>query len=341
MKLGAEEFGANTRRYQLIGPSDRGELEDLLDDKDDREARQRLQALISEWLRMENLVVLTGAGCSFSSGGKLVNQLEQGVSTALESLNSLPQSTRDLLKERRVSTEPWAKTGFEQWLSYIANAAHLASAEHSPFSGLSWRATTKPSASDLAQLVKLMGRAINAECSLTLPSPDRKGAAAVPPHFAFLSKLVVRDSNLGRTHLFTLNYDTLFEQTMELLGIQYFDGFTGRAEARFDPSVYGLDIYYPGEVSEGRVRRFDKFIHFYKLHGSIHWFVENGELRARHPDLGQVKGYGALSAEERAAKLMANPLIGDGTGILPTANKFVQTLGMPFAQLFRSFQIRL
>ena len=82
---------------------------------------------------------------------------------------------------------------------------------------------------------------------------------------------MARDSNLGRTHLFTLNYDTLFEQAIELLGIQYFDGFSGRANSHFDPSVYGLDIYYPGELSEGRVRRFDKFLHFYKLHGSIHW----------------------------------------------------------------------
>lgn len=77
-------------------------------------------------------------------------------------------------------------------------------------------------------------------------------APRVAPHLSFLAKLVARDSNLGRAHLFTLNYDTLFEQALELLGIQYFDGFTGRADARLDPSVYGLDIYYPGEQVFGR-----------------------------------------------------------------------------------------
>jgi len=41
----------------------------------------------------------------------------------------------------------------------------------------------------------------------------------------------------GRAHLFTLNYDTLFEPAPETLRIQYFDGFTGRADARFDSSV--------------------------------------------------------------------------------------------------------
>lgn len=152
---------------------------------------------------------------------------------------------------------------------------------------------------------------------------------------------MARDSNLGRTHLFTLNYDTLFEQALELLGIQYFDGFTGRAEARFDPSVYGLDVYYPGEVSEGRVRRFDKFLHLYKLHGSIHWFEQEEEMRSRHPDLAPFRTYGSLKSPERAAALVGLAGNAPSVGILPTANKFAQTLTMPYAHLFRSFQVRL
>ena len=70
-----------------------------------------------------------------------------------------------------------------------------------------------------------------------------------------------------------------------MLGVQYFGGFTGRAGAFFDSSVHGIDIYYPGEVAEGRVRRFDRFLHFWKLHGSIHWFEQGNALRARHSDL--------------------------------------------------------
>jgi hypothetical protein len=49
-------------KYCLKGQSDNGQVEDLLKDKNDQESRQRLQALIAEWLRMENLVVLTAAG---------------------------------------------------------------------------------------------------------------------------------------------------------------------------------------------------------------------------------------------------------------------------------------
>jgi len=50
---------------------------------------------------------------------------------------------------------------------------------------------------------------------------------------------------------------------------------SGRTDPSFDPTGYGLDIYFPGDVSEGRVRRFDRFLHLYKLHGSINWVVNS------------------------------------------------------------------
>jgi hypothetical protein len=53
--------------YQLIGPSDDGQINDLLATLNARDSRQRLQALIAEWLRMENLVVLAGAETSVTS----------------------------------------------------------------------------------------------------------------------------------------------------------------------------------------------------------------------------------------------------------------------------------
>ncbi|UYH52092.1 SIR2 family protein [Candidatus Kirkpatrickella diaphorinae] len=162
-------------------------------------------------------------------------------------------------------------------------------------------------------------------------------------HIPFLAKLAARDSNLGRTHFFTLNYDTLYEQAMEELGIQYFDGFSGKSNARFDPAVYGLDIYYPGDVAEGRVRRFDKFLHFYKLHGSIHWFPDpSGDMRARHHDLEFAATYRGADAAEKAEYLVSKSFESIGSfGILPTSQKFTQTLNMPYAHLFRLFHARL
>ena len=296
---------------------------------------------------MENLVVLTGSGTSVSAGGKTMANLETAVFDTIKALPDLPPSITPIIKARRdallkaeIFDEP--PLGFEAWLSFIANAPVVTESTDTPFSGLTWPATPAPSITELKWFVDRLCMAIFAECALSLPgTAAAKPASDIAPQLPFLAKLVARDSNLGRAHLFTLNYDTLFEQALELLGIQYFDGFTGRAVARFDPSVYGLDVYYPGEVAEGRVRRFDKFLHFYKLHGSIHWFEQNGEMRARHPDLAPFKSYAAKSAADKATSLATLSDHAPSVGILPTANKFAQTLTMPYAHLFRSLQVRL
>lgn len=333
--------------YQLIGLTEDGSVGDLLSGLDQKQGRVRLQALISEWLRMENFVVLTGAGTSVSVGGKTMANLEKAVLTTIEAMSDVPASIASIIKARKDVVglaEPLDGPilGFEAWLSFIANALVVAKSTDAPFSGVVWPTTPAPNQTDLKWFVERLRMAIFAECALSLPdTAAATTASGIAPQIAFLSKLVARDSNLGRAHLFTLNYDTLFEQALELLGVQYFDGFTGRAAARFDPSVYGLDIYYPGEVAEGRVRRFDKFLHFYKLHGSIHWYEHGDEMHARHPDLAPIQGYRKRLPAEKAATLVDLASKIPSVGILPTANKFAQTLTMPYAHLFRSFQVRL
>ena len=64
-------------------------------------------------------------------------------------------------------------------------------------------------------------------------------------------------------------------------------------------------------------------------------------MRARHPDLSGFRDYRGLEPVAKSEILAKNPEFGRAVGILPTANKFSQTLSMPYAHLFRSFQIRL
>ncbi len=335
--------------YQLLVPPDVHKDGDLLKELSNEAAVQRLQALLSEWLRMENLVVLTAAGCSVACGGKTMGDLEKAVLEAVNKIYGLPQGARAIIKQRlkdndNIRKPEWAKTGFEQWLSYLVNSLHLEQQKDSPIASLQWK-NANCNTKDIKKLIDYISKAIYAECALTLPKEKESDTSkTIAPHLAFLSRLMARDSTLGRTHLFTLNYDTLFEQAIERLGIQYFDGFSGRANARFDPSVYGLDIHYPGEVAEGRVRRFDKFLHFYKLHGSIHWQVKDGEIRAHHKDLEGYKNYQKETDNTKKAKDLRNKNFAQDCkdfGILPTSNKFVQTLDMPYAHLFKTFQARL
>jgi len=284
-------------KYKLLSPKSAGESEDLVAEKSVEEGQRRIQALLADWLRMENVVVLTAAGCSVGAGGRLMagpvsSNLECLVLDVVEQC-PISADARALISWKRKND--FGKGNFEDWLSYLFNASGITKPVHSPIKAVTWKGEVaatdggtkepEPSEADAEALRGYIEKAIFAECALEL---DRKevtgGTGSVSSgHIPFLAKLIARDTNLGRTHLFTLNYDTLFEQAMEELGIQYFDGFSGKANSRFDPAVYGLDVYYPGDVAEGRVRRFDKFLQFYKLHGSIHWSIDaDGAYRARH-----------------------------------------------------------
>lgn len=352
----------NFSNYKLLSPDSGSGSRDLLAKKTQEEGMRRIQALLADWLRMENVVVLTGAGCSVGAGGRVMagpekNNLECLVLDAVEQCE-LSNAAKAIIEWKK--SNDFGQGNFEDWLSYLFNAYYLASSENSPIESVVWKGhiedknaeketLERPTLSkeDKRTLCDYIKNALFAECALQLNRNELSDGSldASSGHIPFLAKLIARDKNLGRTHLFTLNYDTLFEQALDELGIQYFDGFSGKASARFDPAVYGLDIYYPGDVAEGRVRRFDKFLQYYKLHGSLHWYVDgSGIYRAQHKDLTFTNEYRACcNPATKAEKLQSNEYknIGSFGGILPTSQKFMQTLDMPYAHLFRLFHVRL
>ena len=114
----ADDPKAQNKEYQLIGPSEDGQINDLLTNLSPKDGRQRLQALIAEWLRMENLVVLTGSGTSVSSGGKTMEGLEREVLATLKAHEDVPATVKALIDLRLGDQrKPPAKLGFEDWLS--------------------------------------------------------------------------------------------------------------------------------------------------------------------------------------------------------------------------------
>lgn len=331
-----------THRYQLLDPQG----QNLLIPKEGETADvgefelTRLQALLSQWLRMENVVAFVAAGCSISQGGLAIASLEDAVLTFLSDYyDTNKNKSLSAFVKRRLAEEP--KSSFEDWLSYVSNVAFLEALNHQPIEKIVWRGGVELEKKKLKELLKDLSRAIFSFCSLRLP--ERVDGAT--GHHAFLGKMIARDPSLGRLKVFTLNYDSLLEQALDHLGIQYADGFVGQVERRFDPSCYGLDIYYPGEVSEGRVRRYDKYVQIYKLHGSIHWAEANGGyMKAVHPVLepfirwreklaaGPQRRQEALAEFQKLFEDMPGQM-----GILPTANKYVQTLDLPYSHLFRAF----
>lgn len=161
--------------------------------------------------------------------------------------------------------------------------------------------------------------ALAARC--VLPSDKAEGPNPVGVHRQLLKKLLTRPLNLKRVNLFTLNYDTLIEQAADSEGVVALDGFVGTLRRIFRPESYDQDLYFPAETTEGRVHRLDRVLHLYKLHGSITW-------RATDPDWDNPYGVTASGQDASA----------DGTALIyPTPVKYGESLGMPYAELFRRF----
>ena len=153
-------------------------------------------------------------------------------------------------------------------------------------------------------------------------------------HKSLLTSLLQRPLNLRRANIFTLNYDLAFEYACDELGIEYINGFVGFNERNFRPEVYSYDFFFPGDTTEGKVRRIERVIKYYKLHGSLNWIYKNQNKNNPY-------GLYEIPIELVRMKLENEK---DNLGeimIYPTSSKKEYTLNFPYSELFRKFADRL
>jgi hypothetical protein len=171
---------------------------------------------------------------------------------------------------------------------------------------------------DLDRLIK----EITGSLTSVLNLPKSGLQAPLRSHRKFIKKVLTRPLNLRRANLFTLNYDTLIEQAGDAEGAVLVDGFVGALHRIFRPETYDIDFYFPAQTTEGRVHRFDRALHLYKLHGAITW--HRCEADWENPFGIYATFFNQDSQEEDVL-------------IYPTPLKYGQALGMPYSELFRRF----
>jgi hypothetical protein len=172
--------------------------------------------------------------------------------------------------------------------------------------------------SDLTRLIKEITSALTILLNLPKSGLDEP----LRHHRKFIKKVLTRPLNLRRANIFTLNYDTLIEQAGDAEGSVLVDGFVGTLRRVFRPESYDIDFYFPAQTTEGRVHRFDRALHLYKLHGSITW-------HRCEPDWENPFGLYATFYDQKSRT--------DDVLIYPTPLKYGQALGMPYSELFRRF----
>jgi hypothetical protein len=170
-------------------------------------------------------------------------------------------------------------------------------------------------------LKKLISKLTNSLVEL-LNLPKGNTDSQLCYHRRFIKKILTRPLNLRRANIFTLNYDTLIEQSADAEGAVLVDGFVGILRRVFRPESYDLDFYFPAQTTEGRVHRFDRALHLYKLHGSINW--HRCEQNWENP-----YGLYATFFNQNSQQ--------DDVMIYPSPLKYGQALALPYSELFRRF----
>ncbi len=305
------------------------------------EALRDIRVRVGTLLKSETFSLLLGAGASKEAGGILIGSIPAEIERALlangitgGAVQTWLQVFYDALRfinpdDARI---PRDHPAIQNRLQTIDEGKIEVNLESLLAILYRWRTSLPPdggrltidgdrsvtaSAHDLDRCIVETKRALAQSCSL-----PREGAAnALDAYKDLIKKLLTRPLNLKRVNIFTLNYDTLVEQAADATGVVVLDGFVGTIRRFFRPESYEHDIYFPAETTEGRVHRLDRVIHLYKLHGSLTWVAETPS--AENP-------YGVAAGPAAPADLAS-------TLVYPTPAKYGETLGMPYADLFRRF----
>lgn len=241
---------------------------------------------VLQWLTGSETCFLIGAGCSRCAGKPLIGELTDKVLAKVD-----PKIKTEFDGLKSAGTRP---TTIEDLINFLVRYQHILQTVHDTKKHLLEPAWID----DSLQAIK---REIVANIADTWESST--------VHARFLQRISTRRQNSERD-IFTLNYDTLIEATLDKLRYQYVDGFRGSRLGWFDPTVFD-------EVSTCAPN-----FRIYKLHGSINWLREI---------TGHVRRSVVSSADD----------IKEAVVVYPSEQKYLQTQFGVYETLMGRFRARL
>jgi hypothetical protein len=245
----------------------------------------------------ENLVVLTGAGSSVGIGidnkvGKTMKELWFCVLEHFKESNF--RSLCDKIKFNYPDGDEYGD--LEALLSRANVAKEFVDVEQHEIENQN---NVEDSIIRIQEIIKRY-------CSLPLPSNSH--------HELFLKKITSRKLKYPRTKIFTLNYDTLFEQAASRCGYSVIDGFSFSFPRTFNGKNFDYDIVVR---ENSRIKNEENYasrvFHLYKPHGSIDW-----------------------DRDEKKIFKAESPI--DPVMIYPKSTKYESSYEQPFFEMMARFQ---
>ena len=249
-----------------------------------KDAYKQLRLMLAEHLRLDNVVFLFGNGVSIYAGSRNTNQTQ-----LLKYLNDNNYSDiADIIK----NICDKIPNSIEEQLNALNTV-------------LGFYSLTSDARAELVQ--KLL---TSIKAGLLTDYVNSINYKKLYLHENMLLKLRSFDC-LHKTRLYTLNYDLAFEYTMDKLGIEYRDGFTGFVNRTFD----------------ARTLQNKTVTSLIKMHGSVNWVTEHDTIKEFQPKFIEDENSVLFSMEEAKQKSVL---------IYPSSNKLYQTYASPYSELMRN-----
>ena len=295
-----------------------------------------LEAYLASLLRLENVGLLLGAGASVAAGGLTMIALwtdfvrtspaeaawmvEHGF--IAENATSLPRPTtpnfEGLIDSLEIALSDWTR----QMGMFGNDPIEYEPGEQELEEKLSGLKSVKAALFRSVVSAALLRR----EWWLS-PSGVETNDEGLASQRTILQKLVsARQPGQSSPWVFTTNYDLAIEWAAESIDLQVSNGFLGTHTRRFSPQSF--DLGFRNTQARGEARFGVYNIYLAKLHGSLSWKEENG----------QVFEVSAPLANQRIEAFMGERDGSDlGLMVMPRAAKYMDTIGYVLGELFRRF----
>lgn len=242
--------------------------------------------LQQKYNEIENLIILSGAGTSVGIG-----KVKKGLTMA-GLWNALSKSAESKYLSTLVEkTGKYKGADLEELLS------------------LAGMQNAVKNDADLLVAINKVKDFIVEQCTLELEDSA--------PHVQFLNKIGLRPQKFPRVKVFTLNYDTLFEQAAAGERFTVIDGFTFSNPRVFNGKYFDYDII---ETRHNRQDKKDstiaKLFYLFKMHGSLTWKKNGREIE---------QAIGEIKTEDRVM-------------IFPQSNKYEHSYEQPYFEMMARFQ---
>lgn len=296
-----------------------------------------LEAHLASLLRLENIGLLLGAGASVAAGGLTMIVLwARFVSNCPDDAAWMVE--HGFIHENTTTPPKPVTPNFEHLIDSLEIALcewtrqmEIFENEH-PFEYAPGERELEEMLSDLKKVKAALFRSVVSAALLQRdwwlsPSGVESDDDGLASQRTILQKLVsARQPGQSSPWVFTTNYDLAIEWAAESIDLQVSNGFLGTHARRFSPQSF--DLGFRNTQARGEARFGVYNIYLAKLHGSLTWKQEGG----------QVYEVSASLAHQRIDEFMAEREGEDlGLMVMPRAAKYMDTVGYVLGELFRRF----